>query len=82
VNGLVIGHETTVDYNGDERDPAWRAYCETGHWAGSWQHADDYLREFAPDPDARERATEQSRLDALDAAEQDARDHRDIHTND
>jgi hypothetical protein len=37
-----VGHETTVDYNGDERDPAWRAYCETGHWAGVWHHADEY----------------------------------------
>ena len=82
MTGAVVGHETTVDYNGDERDPAWRAYCEAG-WAGSWQHADDYLLwDLAPDPDARERAAEQSRLDAMDAAEQEARDHRDIHTND
>jgi len=80
VTGLVIGHETTVDYNGDERDPAWCAFCETGHWHGVWQHADDYSPHAAAVrvPGEWERA---QRI-AEAAAELDARDHRDIHTND
>lgn len=66
----------TVDYNGDERDPAWRAYCESGYWAGSWQHADDYLAwGDAGEDDSAWQA-------ARAAAEQAAQDEGDAHRAD
>lgn len=39
--------EVFVDYNGNERDPAWQAVCsdldDNSYWQGVWHHAEDYV---------------------------------------
>lgn len=67
--------EITVDFNGDDNDPAWRAYCESGYWAGTWCHADSFLA-WDDDEDAWERACQQAQEEA---AREGAAHRADVH---
>jgi hypothetical protein len=67
---LPYDDTVVVDFNEDERDPAWCAFCNSGYWHGTWFHADEFGE---PDDQAARDAAEQ-------AAKEEGEQHRaDVH---
>lgn len=71
-----------VDFNGDERDPAWQAVCsdmdDTSYWQGVWHHADTFLA--WGDVEGDDSAWQEACRQAEEAAMAEGQQHRaDVH---
>jgi hypothetical protein len=72
----------TVDFNGDERDPAWCAFCESGYWQGTWFHADEFAPGWFPLNPTSDDLDSPEWWAARDAAERAAQEEGEQHRAD